>query len=217
MKYILTFLLLLSLYNDSNAQVRFKKSIIVGGNFNTARVKNNAGNILYKSNYVPGFHVGILLNTNVEGKLNFTTGLMGVAKGFKTNFNRADTVSLQANYFSIEVPFLAQINFKEGNVNTGYVTFGPSLGFNLSGKTKLVKTSGTVNSDMVWGFQDFGRYEGSIHTAIGYKTAKGFFIEARYLLGLGNIWNRDEGDVIRYRAPMLSLGYTFGGKKLAFE
>ena len=216
MKQFLFSFLFLGLTFCVNAQVKY--TIFGGANLNNALFKTTSYGPTEKTSATYGYHVGIGRKFYIEDNVIFSTGAIGMLKGYQVNRGRVDTATINTQYYSVEVPFLLQLNLGKKDTKP-YFAFGPSLGFNLSGKDKVTKANGVATTtNMVFSFSDYARYEGSLNAIFGVQTKWGLFIEAKWMHGLGTIWNVDDSWVIKPRVASLTLGYTFGKtKKLAFD
>ncbi len=160
---------------------------------------------------ISGGYLGAMLKISFDGRLFF-------APQIDFNYRGMQTDSLQPNQFSsvkelqVRVMPLLQIDFKhpDQKVNTLFVLFGPSLGFGATGKQ--IKQNGAnvpVKANLKYGYQAYGMYDASWHTAFGYETTKGFRVLVEYVHGLGNMINTEDGPTLKYRGISAGIGYWF--------
>lgn len=98
----------------------------------------------------------------------------------------------------LDLPLLAKIYPFKCNFN---IQVGPQIGFLLSRSIKFddkKQNQDGIDKQPI----DFGLVFGA-----GYEFTQGFFIDARYLLGLNSIYKTGEG--FQNRGLQLSIGYKF--------
>jgi Outer membrane protein beta-barrel domain len=165
-------------------------------------------------NPVHGGFAGVMMKIPFDNRLSFTPHVDFSYRGTETD-------SIQPNQFSSVKEFqmrimpLLQIDFKhpDEKANTLFVHFGPSVEFGLNGKQ--VKQDGAntkVNADLKYGYQQYGRYDASWRTGIGYETTGGLRLLLEYAHGLGNMINTEGGGTIKYRNISFGIGYWLGKK-----
>jgi hypothetical protein len=217
MKKFIAVVTLVVLVKMLQAQVSY--SIFAGYNANTTAYKTNVYGSRVNTSITSGFHAGVFRKFEIENPIVFATGLTFINKGYIVNTKTTDSAKLQSSYYSIEIPALLQWNIGKSERIKPYVTFGPSLGYSFGGKNKITNAAGnTATSNKAYGNQLYSHYEASLNLFVGVQTAKGLFVETRFLNSLANIWNQDNSAVIKPKSLLLTVGYTFGKrKKLAFE
>jgi hypothetical protein len=181
----------------------------LGYNYNLSSFKTN------KQLPVTGVHGGyggVMLKIPFDKGVYFMPQIDASYRGTKTD-------SLQKNELSsvkelhIRVMPLLQVEFNkaEGNNNTFFLQFGPSVGFGMKGTQ--VKQDGNnvpVKGNLKYGFQSYGRYDANFHAGLGYETTNGLRILLDYAHGLGNMINTEQGGRLKYRTISLGIGYWFG-------
>ena len=110
----------------------------------------------------PGFHVGVTAEFPFSDMVSFETGLLLSTKGYKISEEESimgETIKIEgkANLLYIDIPLTAKATFDVGGAKL-YGTFGPYLGFGLSGKSKTEVSGGgeseTEEEDVKWGSGD---------------------------------------------------------------
>jgi len=99
------------------------------------------------------------------------------------------------------VPVLLQYMFENGFRVEG----GPQMGFLISARTKVSNTS-TDNK----GFKSTAF---SIPIGVGYLTTSGVGFDARYVFGLSNINDNDNGPTIQSNVFQFGIFYQFTDTK----
>ncbi len=217
MKKLITATLLIFLASLTKAQVNY--AVFAGYNANTTSYKTGPYGSKINTNITSGFHAGVMRKYAIEDPIIFATGLTFIKKGYIANIKSTDTAKIQTGYYSIEIPAILQYNIGKNENVKPYVAFGPSLGYSFSGKNKVTNATGaTTTSNASYSYQEYSHYEASLNLFFGVQTAKGLFVECRFLNSLANIWNKDNGAIIKPKSLLLTVGYTFGKrKKLAFD
>jgi Outer membrane protein beta-barrel domain len=183
-----------------------------GYNFNLSSFTTNK---TLKTKPVHGGHLGAMLKVPFENRLFFVPQIDASYRGMTTD-------SLQKNQFSkiteaqIRVMPLFQIEFTnpEKQANTFFLELGPSLGFGFWGKQTKQDAAGVpVKRSLKYGFADYGAFDASWHTALGYETTSGFRLKLEYVHGLSNMINTENGPTLKYMNISAGIGYWFGKKK----
>ena len=146
------------------------------------------GNDVESAKLQPSFHVGGFANFLITDKITVQPEILYSGKGAKYD---------QGNYRLgyINVPVLAQYNDASGF----FAEAGPQAGLLLTAKRKTGQTL-DIKDDLK--SADFSWVVG-----LGYKTASGVGIGARYDFGYYNIAT---AGIIRNKAILISIIYTFG-------
>jgi hypothetical protein len=167
-----------------------------------------------------GFGAGVGWKVDFENQLYFAPAAFYSLKGYKVKFNRysfpPDTAALDNNtsIHTFELAFLLQYDLgkKPGHL---FIKAGPSLDFQLSGKEKFnLKTGGSVDRSMVYGFASYGHYSASLLIQFGYESKTGFIISGQYTDGLMSLNNADGGPQIRHRVYGICIGKYLNKKKV---
>ena len=172
-----------------------------------------------------GVPVEIMISKHfaIQAELNFNQkgfGSKNSASGSSgsTSFSVSSDSKFIINW--LEIPILAKAKFGTENGVSGGLFLGPSFGYGLSGKSKGTSTS-TINgvtttssSSETLNFKDDGHSRVDVGVNIGGElTYHNFFFDARYQLGVTNMFTGDSssnGDVkATTRGLALTVGYHF--------
>ena len=146
------------------------------------------GNDVESAKLQPSFHVGGFINFLITEKITVQPEVLYSGKGAKFD---------QGNYRLgyINVPVMAQYNDPSGF----FAEAGPQVGLLLTAKRKTGQTLDIKNemksADFSW------------VVGLGYKTASGVGVGARYDFGYYDVAN---AGIIRNKAILISIMYTFG-------
>ena len=159
----------------------------------------------------------------IQAELNF------IQKGFRSKSSASGSSGSTSFSFSsegkviidwLELPILAKAKFGSADGVGGGLFLGPSFGYGLSGKSKGTSTS-TINgvtttstSSETINFKDDEHSRVDVGVNIGGElTYHNFFFDARYQLGVTNMFtgdNASNGDVnATTRGLALTVGYRF--------
>ena len=162
-----------------------------------------------------GGYAGVMMKIPFDNRLFFVPQIDFNYRGMKAKTLPANELS-KVTELQIRVMPVVQIDFKhpDKNENTLFVMIGPSLGFGVGGKQVKQDQNGTpISGKLKYGFQDYGKYDASWHTGLGYETTNGLRLLLDYAYGLSNMMNRDGGPSIRFHTVSAGVGYWFGKKK----
>ncbi|HET6993754.1 MAG TPA: porin family protein [Chitinophagaceae bacterium] len=166
-----------------------------------------------------GFHAGGCLKVPFDNHLYFSPALFYSLKGYKVTFNRyafpPDTAAINNNtsIHTVELSLLLQLDFGD-QPDHFFLKGGPSLDFQLGGTEKYdLKTGGSVDHAMPYGFPYYGHYSVNVLLQLGYETKSGFMVFGQFTEGLANINNADLGPRIKHRVIGISIGKYFHRKK----
>ena len=197
-------------------QIRFG---IFGGP-QTSSAKYTIMNVKQPCENKYGFQAGVGWKIDFENHLYFAPAAFYSFKGYKVKFNRylfpPDTAAIDNNVsvHTFELAFLLQYDFGKKPDHL-FIKAGPSLDFQLTGTEKFnLKTGGSVDRSMPFGFDKYGHYSANLLIQFGYESKTGFMIFGQYTHGLMNLNNNDGGPQIRYRVYGISIGKYFNKKRL---
>ncbi|MGQ1928225.1 porin family protein [Ornithobacterium rhinotracheale] len=130
-----------------------------------------------------GYNVGLFVEVPVTERFSIQPEVLYSTQGAKWEGLGNSELKLKTQY--INVPVLAKVYVADGfNIQAG-----PQFGFKTGAKWEyegnLFNTSKEIDKDAISGF-DFGLVFGA-----GYKTPIGVTIDARYNLGLTNVFDKD--------------------------
>lgn len=186
-KGLLLFVCAISLAAVSQAQVRFGLKAGV----NLASLSGDNDGLKMKI----GFNAGAVAKISVTEAFSVQPELLFSAQGAK-----AEEGDGKLNLGYINLPIMAQYNTGGFILETG-----PQFGFMMSAKMKAGDETEDIKDqlkglDLGWGI------------GVGYQTASGFGVNARYNLGLSNVI--DEGsDEFKWKNSVIQIGvfYLLGG------
>ena len=145
-----------------------------------------------------GLHLGVLAHIHTSSKSwAIQPELLYSMEGAQEIGNS----SLKFNLNYLNIPVLLQYMFDNGFRLEG----GPQIGFLLNAKRK----SGGVSVD----YDAFKSIAFSIPIGLGYLTTSGLGFDARYVFGLSNINDDDNGTDIHSNVFQLGIFYQFSDTK----
>jgi len=176
---------------SANAQVKF--GVKAGVNFANMKITDES----FDSR--TGFHVGVISDISLLGKLAIQPGVLFSQKGTKT-----DGAKMNLNY--IDVPVNLMYKFGVGPIKI-FVAAGPNFGYGIGGKLKI---DGQDDEDVKFGSGDDDTYKA---LDLGLNLGAGVQISSiqvglQYTFGLSNISNADEG-TIKNKVFGISVAYLF--------
>lgn len=158
-----------------------------------------------KSDMQTGFHVGAVAEIKFNDKFSVQPEVVYSTQGTKWTSTVPAvgevTVKLKNDY--INVPIMAKYYIIDGFS----VEAGPQVGFLMKSEaeTDLGPNKGTLDSKDLYKSVDFG-----VNFGLAYDLPMGFFVNARYNLGLSDIRDKAEkGDSNSNRVIQLGVGYKF--------
>jgi hypothetical protein len=183
--------LLLILFTATGQQAHF--GLKGGVNISQLHFNNNTS-----SDSKVGVNLGILAHIHASKTWAVQPELLYSLEGAQKVGNSGITYNL--NY--LNVPVLLQYMFDNGFRLEG----GPQIGFLLNAKRKAGDV--TVDDD---GFKTTAF---SIPLGVGYLTSSGVGLDARYVFGLSNINDSENGPIIQSNVFQLGLFYQLSDSKL---
>lgn len=169
--------------------------------------------------YKTGFMGGVGLKTLIEGPVYFSPMLFFSRKGYDVTFDRpafppdSGAVNNSTTINTIELAPLVQINFSKKE-SYGFVRFGPSFDFNLSGSETFDSTSGKrISRAMKFSFGDYSYATISMNAQTGFQHRSGFTAFVFINVGVSSLNNADYGPKIYHRVGGIALGWRLGVEK----
>lgn len=157
-----------------------------------------------------GFHLGFIAEFPLGESFAFQPEVLYSSQGAKTegNFEGVDfTYKLNLDY--INVPLLVKYYFTP-NLN---LHAGPQLGFLVKAEEEYEASfDGESESETVDIKDDTKGLDFALAAGLGYKLDMGLFFDARYNLGLSNIWDLEDEDgdfSQKNNVFQLSVGFMF--------
>ena len=211
---IIFFLLLFCLFasTKTNAQL----TIYAGPQVTSA--KYSIREVKQETDYKIGYMAGLGYKTFIEGDFYFAPHLTYSRKGYKVKFDRPNyppdsgAVNNNTSINTIDLSPMVQFDFSKKE-SYGYVRFGPSFEFNLSG-TETFDSSDikTITRKMAFDFGTYSHATISMNFQTGFQHKSGFTAYLFYNLGIGSLNNADYGPKIFHRVAGLALGWRLGKK-----
>jgi hypothetical protein len=162
-----------------------------------------------------GGYAGVMMKIPFDNRLFFAPQIDFNFRGMKTNAFPPNQFS-KVTELQVRVMPLVQIEFKhpDKNENTLFLSLGPSIGFGIVGtQTKQDANGVPIEGKLKYGFQQYGQYDASWHTGLGYETNNGLRLLLDYGFGLSSMVNTNYGPLLKYRTISIGAGYWFGKKK----
>jgi len=182
---------LLILFTATAQQAHF--GLKGGVNISQLHFNNNT-----QSDSKVGVHLGILAHIHASKTWAVQPELLYSLEGAQKVGNSG--INYNLNY--LNVPVLLQYMFDNGFRLEG----GPQIGFLVNAKRKAGDV--TVDDD---GFKTTAF---SIPLGVGYLTSSGVGLDARYVFGLSNINDSENGPIIQSNVFQLGLFYQLSDSKL---
>lgn len=166
-----------------------------------------------------GFHIGLLGRLELSEKFALQPEIQYSQRGFKSDAEAGDfdpsnpnlpttisTVETSSRFDYVDIPLIAQYKLTEGLT----VEAGPQLGFFLS---ESIKVDGDDIDNEQSNSDSFALAEVGLLGGLGYYLDSGLFFQARYILGVTSIFDKDvqtlNDDGVFNRNIQFSIGYFF--------
>ncbi len=196
----------------ATVQAQDEVSFGVKGGVNFAKLQ---GDDVEDADGRTGFHLGAIVEIPVSEKFSVQPEVMYSQQGLQSEFEDENTTSeskLKLDY--INVPVLAKFYVAEGFS----IEAGPQFGFLAKAEQEFqsTTTSGgvTVESEGTEDIEDsIAGFDMGAAFGAGYELNSGLFFQARYIIGLSNVDDSDEGglfeDDLTNSNLQLSVGFKF--------
>lgn len=180
--------------------------------FHSAVAQGGAFGVKAGINYSGAFGSGV----DVDPKTGFVGGIYGLLEGRRIGLQAELLYSRQGfkdktepeghtrNYMLnyLEIPLIVKIYpFRWISIDAGYQT---AILLD-TGREKIKIGSRREKSDM----QNMRSINNSVVLGLSFRLGRKVDLSARYLLGISDLQNKDEGDMLRSRAGQFTLGYRF--------
>lgn len=166
-----------------------------GNDFNDAKMRT-------------GFHVGAVAEIKFNEKFSIQPEVVYSTQGSEVTTlvtsNVAAVSTIKNDY--INIPIMAKYYV----VNGFSVEAGPQVGFLMKSETEgtvpspLGTTTGTTDTKDNYNSVDFG-----VNFGLAYDLPQGFFVNARYNLGLSDVIKDNTRDAIKNNVIQVGVGYKF--------
>jgi hypothetical protein len=173
-----------------------------------------------------GFGAGIVSEISLTKRfslrpsLNFAKkGIQLTAKGANTEGPGTVEVIMDANLNYIELPVLFTYNLAL-NTSKAFFGIGPSIGYGISGKTKMTyslivpNTPAATESEKVSSFKKeadggagFKRFDAGATVVAGMQFDNGAFVNLSGVYGLTNNVEADDASKFQNRSVQLTVGF----------
>lgn len=210
MKKLIVTLAALVVASGAFAQLKF--GVKAGGNLSTISGMTSEENGLDWGNLAkvtpsqsmkPGFNVGawaeymVMPLLGVQVELNYSAqGVNTKVESSSSTLGLASTMDTKFSSGYINIPILAKIHF--ANI-AAYV--GPQLGFATGFKSATTTVTGdTTTTNNPESVEDYSGFDFSIALGAQYKLTANIGVDARYNIGLTNVFptlKNDNGDITR--------------------
>lgn len=149
----------------------------------------------FKNTVKPSFHFGGFGIYEISEKINLQGEFIYSNKGTKST-----EASVSLHYISI--PILVNYSVYDNL----YLQGGPEIGFLMAARTKV----GDVNFDSKELYNNVVDF--SLNLGVKYQVSSDLHVDLRYVLGLSDLWDDDNGDAVSHiflnRGLHISVGYT---------
>jgi hypothetical protein len=146
-----------------------------------------------------GFHAGIFMRART-GNIGFQPEVLLFTQNGDIKNSAFGTAQDRFTYLSI--PIILKF-YPIGGFN---FQVGPQFGFLLAGERKYDTFTGSGSKDIT---DYYKSSDVSVSLGLGYDFGFGLGLDARYNLGIKDINNATNGDPVKSRVFMLSLGWNF--------
>lgn len=143
-----------------------------------------------------GFNAGVFLNAPIAANFSIQPEVLYNSKGAKLDDSNFD---LKLNLDYISVPVMFQYNATP----KFYLEAGPEFSFLMSGKAKAEGESEDIKDN-------FKSFDLGIGLGAGFNITQNIGVNARYVAGVTDIIDANDGDASRNGVFQLGLYYKFG-------
>lgn len=165
----------------------------------------------------PGFHIGPVMELDLNSVFSCETGILLTTKGFKINSFPPDETGIEEKYklkinlYYIDVPLNVKAKLKLNGFDI-YGSAGPYLGIGVKGKGKYESGDEKETSTLKFGpDKNLKRMEFGLNFGGGIEI-NSFLFGLNYGLGLTNT-TQQEGVKTNNRVLSVSVGYRFRANK----
>jgi hypothetical protein len=201
-------MMILGFATSSFSQVTFGAR--VGANFANVDISSDGLNISPDGRV--GLTIGGLVNIGITEAFSVQPEVHFIQKGYKFEFEffgETSESTLKTNY--LEIPIHAKYRFGGENNITGFVMAGPAIGYALSGKVEDCDGGDCETTDLEFDEED-GLKRADIGVSFGGGVHIGqLFVDVRYVLGVSNIAETEDGDddTVKNKGFQIGVGYMF--------
>lgn len=149
-------------------------------------------------------HLGLIADFELSKTWSFQPQLLFSGRGAKLAHGDHEDVFA---FNSLELPL--NVVYKKEASKGFFFGFGPSFGYNLSGKIKEDHDSEDIQFGNKEG--EIKRFDVGMNALVGYQFSNRFFVSSNYALGLSN-WNNTNTSTWRNNLLGISVGYFLNKK-----
>jgi len=154
-----------------------------------------------------GFHVGAVAEIKFNEKFSIQPEVVYSAQGAKRERNTSfATFEGKQKLDYINVPIMAKYYI----VNGFSVEAGPQVGFLVKAEEDV---NGTINGVSIGDKTDnkdsFNSVDFGVNFGLAYDLPQGFFVNARYNLGLSDVIKDNADDAVKNNVIQVGVGYKF--------
>lgn len=202
--------LVAALFGTLMVQAQDEVSIGFKGGVNFAKLQ---GDNIEDADGRTGFHLGALVEIPISEKFSVQPEILYSQQGLQTERlldDITDGLELKLKLDYITVPVLAKYYVIDGLS----VEAGPQFGFLAKAESETNLSGGSVEGSTTADVEDqFAGFDMGAAVGAGYELNSGLFFQARYIIGLSNVDNSDEGglfeDDLTNSNLQLSVGFKF--------
>jgi hypothetical protein len=166
---------------------------------NIANQSFEGGGFSIKPDSKVGFDVAILYNAAFPGGFAIQPEVHFAQAGFKLDLGTIGSGDAELNY--IQIPILFKYDLLSANDNLALSPFvGPYVSVGVSGKQGDID----IEFDGDYKRLDYGAVLGAM-----IRFTPGFFIDARYNIGLANVSDAQDVDDVKIKNEILGFGVGF--------
>ena len=180
--------------------------------------KITADNFSYKGDTKAGLTVGVLVDIPLSDHFSVQPALNFIQKGFKNTEDLGNGVTEKAkstiNLIEVPINFLYNSNGQGGNFFAGA---GPSLGFAMSGNSRVTYSDNTPEekSDLKFGNTEDDDLKGldlGANLVAGYALQSGLLFSVNYNFGLSNLVPKPvDNEKMKSHYIGVKIGWILGG------
>ena len=166
----------------------------------------------------PGFHIGPIMELDLNKVFSIETGILLTTKGFRINSTLSDETGaeepykVKSNLYYIDIPVNAKATIEFNGFDI-YGSVGSYLGVGIKGKGEFELGDEKETSTIKFGSdENFKRLEFGLTFGGGVEINR-FLFGLSYNLGLTNISNNEYSQKLKNRVIQISVGYRFGKRR----
>jgi len=165
---------------------------------NLNNVSTNDDDLKHELGGRTSIHLGVITDFSMSKSWSFQPQLLFSGRGAKiAHDDHSDVYAFN----SLEIPL--NFTYRKNAAKGVFLGFGPSLGYNLSGKVKGDHDS----EDIEFGSGDgeIKRVDLGLNALLGYQFSNKYFVSTNYTSGLSN-WSNDSNSTWRNNIFGISIG-----------